>query len=110
LQLGKLITKLNACPENIYTMDDRGFMLGQGLQVKFIHCRGRRNPHYSHDGNREMVIVIECIPSASTVIPPMYIDNGGKYILESHAGVQAKEQTTFACSSKDWTNNEFGLE
>ena len=38
-------------------MDEKRFMLGQALKVKVI-CR--RNPHYTQDGNREMVTVIEC--------------------------------------------------
>jgi hypothetical protein len=40
----------------------------------------------------------------------MDIYKGGKHILGWHAGVQAKEQTTFAWSSKGWTDNELGLE
>ena len=77
-------------------MDEKGFMLGQALKVKVICRRGRRNPRYSQDRNREMVTVIECISAAGTVIPPMYIYKGGKHVLGWHAGVQAKEQATFA--------------
>ena len=91
-------------------MDGKGFMLGQALKVKVICRRGRRNPHYSQDGNREMVTVIECISAAGMVIPPMYIYKGGKHIQGWHAGVQAKEQATFGWLSKDWTDNELGLE
>jgi hypothetical protein len=79
--LGKLIRKLNAHPENIYNMDEKGFMLGQVMKVKVIYCRGRRNPRYSQDENREMDTVIECISVAGKVIPPMYIYKGGKHVL-----------------------------
>ena len=57
-----------------------------------------------------MVTVIECIAADGRVIPPMYIYKGGKHLLGWHAGVQDKEQATFAQSTKGWTDNELGLE
>jgi hypothetical protein len=54
-------------------MDEKGFMLGQALKVKVIWHRGQKNHHYSQDGNREMVTVIECMSAAGTVIPLMNI-------------------------------------
>jgi hypothetical protein len=110
LQLGTLIRKLNAHLENIYNMDEKGFMLGEALKVKVIRRRGRKNPHYSQDGNCEMVHVIECISVAGMAIPPMYIYKGGKHVLGWHTGVQAKEQPTCAWSFKGWTDYELGLE
>ena len=41
-------------------MGEKEFMLGQTLKVRVICRRGCRNPHYTQDGNREMVTVIEC--------------------------------------------------
>ena len=57
-------------------MDEKGFMLGQALKVKVICRRGRRNPHYTQDGNREMVTVIECVSADGSVVPPIYIYKG----------------------------------
>jgi hypothetical protein len=91
-------------------MDEQGFLLGQTLKVKVICCRGRKNPRYTQDGNCEMVKVIECIAADGSVIPPMYIHKGGKHLLGWHAGVQDKEQATFAWSMKGWTDNELELE
>jgi hypothetical protein len=48
-----------------------------------------------------MVTVIECIAVDDSIIPPMYIYNGGKHLLGWHAGVQDKEQAIFAWSTKD---------
>ena len=62
-------------------MDEKGFLLGQALKVKVICRRGRKNPRYTQDGNREMVTVIECISADGRVIPPMYIYKGGKHLL-----------------------------
>jgi hypothetical protein len=106
----KLIRKLNCCPQNIYIMDEKGFMFGQDLKVKVICRRGQKNPNYSQDGNWDMVTVIECISAPGKVILPMYIYKGAKHILEWHAGIQAKEQAIFVWSSKGWTDNELKLE
>jgi len=91
-------------------MDEKGFLLGQAQKVKVICCRGWKGPHYAQDGNREIVTVIQCISSDGRVIPPMYMYNGSRHLLGWHAGVQDKEQATFAWSTKGWTNNELGLE
>jgi len=68
------------------------------------------NPHYTQDGNREMVTVIECIAADDRVILPMYIYRGGMHQVRWHDGVQDKEQATFASSTEDWSNNELGLD
>jgi len=40
----------------------------------------------------------------------MYIYKGSRHLLGWHAGVQDKEQATFAWLTKGWTDNELGLE
>jgi len=40
---------LNAQPENIYNMDEKGFLLGQALKVKVICSRDRVNPRYNQN-------------------------------------------------------------
>jgi len=91
-------------------MDEKGFLHGQALKVKGICCRGQKNPQYTQDGNREMVTVIECISADGRVIPPMDIYKGSRHLLGWHAGMQDKEQATFAWSTTGLTDNELGLE
>jgi hypothetical protein len=91
-------------------MDEKGFLLGIALKVKVICRRGRKNPRYSQDGNREMVTVIECVSAAGKVLPPMYIYKGSVHLMGWHVGVEAKEEATFAWSPKGWTDRELGLE
>ena len=66
--------------------------------------------HSTHNRNRYMVTVIECIAADYRLIPPMYIYKEGKHLLGWHAGVQDKEETTFALFTKGWTDNKLGLE
>jgi hypothetical protein len=96
--------------ENIYNMDEKGFLLGQALKVKVICRKGRKNPRYSQDGNREMVTVIECVSADGRVIPPMYIYKGTMHLMGWHAGVTSQREATFAWSKKRWTDRELGLE
>ena len=53
-------------------------MLGQELKDKAICRKGRRNPRYTQDGNREMVTVIECVSAdgSQSVLPPMLYTRG----------------------------------
>ena len=91
-------------------MDEKGFVLGQALKCKVICRRGRKNPRYTQDGNREMVTVIECVSAAGCVLPPMYIYKGTQHLMGWHAGVEEHEKATFAYSPKGWTDRELGLE
>jgi hypothetical protein len=73
--------KLQVKPENVYNMDEKGFVLGQALKCKVIVRAGRKNPRYVQDGNREMVTVIECVSADGRVLPPMYIYKGSAHLL-----------------------------
>jgi len=101
---------LNIRPENIYNMDEKGFVMGQAHKVKVIVRRGRRNPRYVQDGNREMVTVIECISADGRVLPPLYIYKGSSHLVGWHTNVKIKDDATFAWSPKGWTDDKLGLE
>ena len=87
---------LKVQPENIYNMDEMGLLPGLALKVRVICRRGRRNPWYTQDGNREMVTVVECVSAAGRILPPMHIYKGSAHLMGWHAGVEAKEEATFA--------------
>ena len=91
-------------------MDEKGFMLGQALKVKVICRKGRRNPHYTQDGNREIVTVIECVSADGSVLPPMYIYKGSSHLMGWHAAIGAEEKATFAWSKTERTDRVLGLE
>ncbi len=102
--------RLKAQLENIYNMDEKGFLLGLALKVRVICHRGRRNPWYSQDENWEMVTVVQCVSAAGRVLPPMYIYKGSAHLMGWHVGVEVKEEATFAWSPKRWTDQQLGLE
>lgn len=47
--------------ENIWNMDEKGFLMGLASKAKVICRRGRKNPRYTCDGNRELITVLECV-------------------------------------------------
>jgi len=91
-------------------MDENGSVLGQAQKVKVIVRRGRRNPRYTQDENREMVTVVDCISADGRAIPPLYIYKGSSHTMGWHAAVKKDDDATFAYSPKGWTDNELGLE
>jgi hypothetical protein len=96
--------RLKISSENICNMDEKGFLLGQALNVKVICRKGSKNSHYSQDGNRAMVTVIESVSADGRVIPPMNIYKGTMHLMGWHAGVTSQQKATGAWSEKGWTD------
>ena len=91
-------------------MEEKDFQLRQARKVKLICRRDRKNRCYTQHGDRAIVTPIECIVVDGRVIPPMYINKGSRHLIGWHAGMQEKEQATFAWSTKGWTDIELRLE
>lgn len=112
LQLGKLIRIYNIRPEDIYNLDEKGFMMGQCQKVKAITRRGRKNPHLTHDAKRTLVTVIETVKAAGPprALPPMVIHKGTAHYRGWLKHVSEELVATFAYSKKGWTDRVLGLE
>jgi hypothetical protein len=57
-------------------MDKKGFLLGVSAKCRVVCRRGRRNPKYTHDGNRELISVLECVSDEGIVLPPLVVTKG----------------------------------
>ena len=66
-KLKKVLKKYNFLPENIYNMDEKGFMLGMSNRAKVICRAGRRPPRVTQDGARELITVIETVCAAQFI-------------------------------------------
>lgn len=51
----------NILPENIYNMDEKGFMMGIASHCKVICRRGRKNPRLPQSGSCKLVRVIKVV-------------------------------------------------
>jgi hypothetical protein len=56
---GKLFKQYKFKRENMYNMDEKGFLLGRGSRVKVITRRGRNPPEETQDGLREWITIVE---------------------------------------------------
>ena len=72
------------CDDDVYNMDEKGFLMGLAHAVKVIVHRARKEEEKSvgQTGNRELVTVIEGIGSSGHALPPVIIFKGKQLFLE----------------------------
>ncbi|KAJ7290104.1 DDE superfamily endonuclease-domain-containing protein [Mycena rebaudengoi] len=108
----------NIRPENMYNVDEKGFMLGVSSGEHVVVFRrteldrqmGKRpnGPVVPQDGNRELITVLDCICADGTVLPPLIIMKG-KLPSYSSAKDSLLDKACIAASPNGWTDNELGL-
>ena len=75
-KLKKVLKEYNFLPENVYNMDEKGFILGVSNRSKFVCKAGRRPPRVTQDGTRELITAIATVSAAQFILPPMVIYKG----------------------------------
>lgn len=70
-KLQKLLRKHHFLSENIWNIDEKGFILGFSSHAKVICGAARRNPHVAQDGSREMLTVLELVSGLEKPFPPL---------------------------------------
>jgi hypothetical protein len=68
--------------ENLYNMDEKGLLLGLGAHTFVLVDRNADTVKVVEDGNRELVIIIECVCADGTSIRPGVIFKGARRDLE----------------------------
>jgi hypothetical protein len=115
--LARKIEQYEISPEQIYNMDEKGFMIGITTRSKRIFSRrqyeqGSLKQHLQ-DGNREWITTIACICADGTALPPglIYMAKSGK-IQESWLNDfdPQEHHCFFASSASGWTNDELGYQ
>ena len=94
---------------NIWNMDEKGFLLGIAAKVKVVCRKGRKNPKYSQDGNRELITVLESVSSKGVALPPLVVTKGANHYFGNHIRGQGVPGWVYAHSPNGWTSNEIGL-
>ena len=95
-------------PDQIYNMDEKGFLMGQSAKAKVICRTRRRNPRVTQDGSREMITVIESVNASGFVLPPFIIYKGTGHYMGWYQFIEP-EEASFAYSSKGWTDEKLAL-
>ena len=76
-KLADILQKYHIPPHNIYNLDEKGFMMGVAARSKVIVRRHSKiQATLEHNGNRELVTVVECICADGTWATPLVIYKG----------------------------------
>jgi hypothetical protein len=106
----KVLIKYKIKKENIWNMDEKGFLMDMAARAKVVCRKGRQNPRFVYNGNRELITVLECLSAAGTILPPLMIFKG-KYIIAGHyIKRQGGPGWHYKATPKGWTINELGLD
>lgn len=94
-------------PENTYNIDEKGVLLGMAAASKVIRFTGNKlGEGTGHDGNRELVTILDCTAACGRSIPPLIIFKGAALYVGWMNGVEASTAAFFAHSSSGYTNDE----
>ena len=58
-KLQAVIAKYQIRNENMWNMDEKGFILGKANRAKVMAHVGRQPPRTTHDGTHELITIIE---------------------------------------------------
>jgi len=105
----RLIRTRKLQPEDIFNMDEKGFIIGMSLKAKVICQRGRWPPWVTQDGMREMLTVIECCCATLYVLPSFVIFKGAAQHMGWHTETSDPD-AKFTYSPNGWTDDDPALE
>jgi len=105
----QVVTDNGIAQEDMYNMDEKGFMKGIGEEVKVVIPRREEEAIPCQLGNREWVTVIEAISGAGELLPAFVIFEGKK-VQDQWVNLKMDERMKIAVSEKGWTDSELGLE
>ena len=110
------IKEYNVLPENTYTMDEKGFMIGVTGRSKRVFSREQWDKKEVRDslqdGSRDWITVLASICADGTPLPPgiIFAAKRGALYNTCVADVKAGEHDVFLTSSPSgWSNNDIGI-
>jgi hypothetical protein len=101
--------------ENIYNIDEKGFIIGFSNVVKRIMSlealKSGRITNAQTDGNREFISLVASICANGTSIPPALVYKGESHDLQSSWLDDIGSDTVyFAASNNGWSCDSLGLQ
>ncbi|KAJ6587985.1 DDE superfamily endonuclease-domain-containing protein [Mycena capillaripes] len=95
-------------PENIYAVDESGFLPAGGVRRRVIGARGAPLQHQQIDGGRENTTVIVTICADKTTLHPVVIFKGKAFQVKW--AQDNPLNASIAHQPKGWTDNEISVE
>lgn len=115
LQLREKLEKYRINVQNIYNVDEKGFLLGLSRTTKRVvsleSLKNKRLKGASQDGSREFITLIVAICTDGTFLPPALIYQGTSHDLQDTwlDEFNAEDQAYFASSENGWSDDTIGL-
>lgn len=106
----KIVKTHKILNENIWNMDEKGFIIGFGKPETIIvptSCRKQR--FCAHDATRESVTMVECVSATGEYCSPLVIYSGKVHILDWHRNYEKREGWLWGTSDKGVTNEHLSL-
>jgi hypothetical protein len=104
------IAKYGIHEDDIYNMDEVGFLMGLIATAKVVTASERRHrPKAIQPGNREWVTVIQGVNAQGWSIPPFVIFSG-QYHLSAWYSDDTPKDWVLTLSDNGWTTNELEFE
>ncbi|KAJ6258217.1 DDE-domain-containing protein [Drechslerella dactyloides] len=105
-----LVRKHKILPQNIWNMDEKGFMIGWAKAANVIVPTAHKRQRFCvHDGGRESVNMVECVSATGEHCAPMVIFPGKVHLAGWHEGRDSRDGWYWALSKKGVTNEELAL-
>ena len=101
--------------ENIYNINEKGFLIGFIAAMKRIMSREAyekgRVRHATQDGSREFISLLACICADGTALPPALIYQGDSHDLQDtwFDDLEEGDSAYFGTSTNGWSSDAFGL-
>ena len=108
--------KYNYEPENIYNMDEKGFLIGMVQKTKRIFIKAwleqGKLQGAAQDGNRTWITLVAYICADGTSLPPslIYPATSGNIQDVWLDDFKPDDSCYFASTPSDWTNDEMALQ
>jgi len=101
-------SRYHILPENIWNVNEKGFLLGISSREKVLCRSTRKNPRLIQEGGREWITLVETIGAGGETIASYVIYKGEAQYLGWH-DYEEREEATFALSPTGWSNNYTGF-
>ena len=95
--------------EDIYNMDEKGFMMGVAASAKVVIPKHEKQAFSAQSGNREWVSLIEAISATGRSLP-LFVIFKGVNKLKAWFDVLEDIHSQIATSENGWTDNELGVD
>ncbi|RFU27513.1 hypothetical protein B7463_g8836, partial [Scytalidium lignicola] len=101
--------------ENIYNIDEKGFLISVMATSKRILTRKAYETgkaHNTQDGNKEFISILACILATRIALPPGLIYTGESHDLRDNwvQDLKPGDQVYMGASANGWSSNAFGFQ